>query len=73
VRRSCHPIEEPYVTTIVAPPADAHVPVAEDALSVHRTAAGTTSYVRCSCGGFLVVVADASGVSRWISHAAGRD
>ncbi|MFD2081128.1 hypothetical protein [Actinopolymorpha cephalotaxi] len=43
---------------------------AGELLSRHRTSAGTVTYVRCVCGGVLVLVADAvvGGAGSWPSE-----
>lgn len=67
-----HPSPSPavHVDGSVDPGPSRHVAVDDGALSSHRTADGTTVYVRCSCGGFIVLVSDRRGGWRQLSHAA---
>lgn len=60
-----------HVVDPAAPDRPGHVAVGDGALSSHRTAGGATVYVRCSCGGFLVLGADRHGGWRQLGHAAG--
>lgn len=60
------------MTTLQIPTETAHTPRMDQVLSTHRTASGTSSYVRCSCGGFVVLTAERGGAWRQVSHAAAR-
>lgn len=48
---------------------DLHVPITGQVLSTHRTSRGTSTYVRCSCGGFVVMAVDGYGTWREMGHA----
>lgn len=54
------------------PPPTPHVPLEDKVLSSHRTARGTNRYVRCSCGGFVILAVDHDGTRHPMAHAAGR-
>lgn len=70
------PPEEITVTAQIqtAPAATsvAHVALVDQVLSTHRTARGTSTYVRCTCGGFAILGVDVRGEMRRMGHATGR-
>lgn len=70
------PPEESTVTaqiqTATAATPVAHAALVDQVLSTHRTARGTSTYVRCTCGGFVILGVDGRGETRQMGHAAGR-
>ena len=62
----------PLDTTHPTTTPTAHVALSDQVLSTHRTSRGASTYVRCSCGGFVILGVDGRGRTRQMGHATGR-